>query len=706
MTVKFWRDDAVFFVELANPPVNAINLAVRVGLRDAMLAVQAETGLDRVVLMGSEKIFAAGGDAREFDAPPVAPHLPDVLAMIEASEIPWIAAINGAALGGGLELALACRYRIASPQARLGLPEVLLGVVPGAGGTQRLARLIGYTAALEMITNGKPITANAGLETGLIDQLDAAPKQAALTVTRADLDAAMPVGQRPAPKGDDAVLATISAGLARRAAGQIAPIKAAELVTLTTTTSFADGMAAERDCFLALRHSEQASALRHLFFAERGAKAPAKLAEPSRQIIDQTIEQAVVIGGGTMGAGIAHALLSAGINTVTIETSDEAAAAAAERAKTLIDAGIKRGLISPSRADEIRSRHSISTDYASAANATIAIEAVFEDMTVKQTVFHKLQEVMPATAILASNTSYLDINAIAAVLDDPSRLIGLHFFVPAHIMKLLEIVQGEATSPAALASGFRLAKQLGKIPVVARVCDGFIGNRILARYREAADLLLLHGATPLQIDTAMTGFGYAMGPYAAQDMSGLDIAYANRRRQDASRDPNILYVNIADQMVDAGRLGRKTGLGWYSYADAGQPKPDPVVEALILAESDRAGITRRSFTDTDITSRLVLAMINEAACILQDSIAEKASDIDLVSVLGYGFPRWRGGLMHYADQLGMANILAGLQILGDESQHIWRPSQLIIDAVANGYDFASSRDQTGNQKISARNPDL
>jgi len=688
MTVKFWRDDRddkVFFVELANPPVNAINLAVRRGLHDAMLAIQATTGLERVLLMGSETIFAAGGDAREFDASPIAPHLPDVLAMIEASDIPWIAVINGAALGGGLELALACRYRIASPKAQLGLPEVLLGIVPGAGGTQRLPRLIGFAAALEMITSGKPISAKAGLAAGLLNLVDANPMQVALAVASTHLAAATPVGQLPNPRIDEAALAKSNAGLARRAKGQIAPVKATELVTLTSHTNFTDGIAAERDCFLTLRQSEQAKALRHVFFAERGAKAPAALTNHMPKIIDQ----AVVVGGGTMGAGIAHALVRAGITTVTIETNDATAKQAAARAESLIEAGVKRGLITAQKADEMRSRYSISTDYTSAANAQIAIEAVVEDIAVKITVFQKLQEVMPANAILASNTSYLDIDAIAASLDDPSRLVGLHFFVPAHIMKLLEIIRGDASAPTALASGFRLAKQLGKIPVVAGLCDGFIGNRILARYREAADLLLLHGATSAQIDEAMTGFGYAMGPYEAQDMSGLDIAFANRRRQDASRDPNRTYVHIADKMVEAGRLGRKTGLGWYSYANDGKAATDSLVDALIVAEAGHAGITRRHFSNDEIVKRLLLAMINEGANILQEAVAQNASDIDLVSILGYGFPRWRGGLMHYADQLGMVAILAGLKDFSAEDQHIWQPSQLILDAVKTGSDFAS-----------------
>jgi 3-hydroxyacyl-CoA dehydrogenase len=608
--------------------------------------------------------------------------------MIEASNIPWIAVINGAALGGGLELALACRYRIASPAAQLGLPEVLLGIVPGAGGTQRLPRLIGFAAGLEMITSGKAISAKAGLEAGLLNLIEADPMQAALAITPADLAATRPVGQLPSPKLDEAALAKSNAGLAHRAKGQIASVKATELVSLTSRTNFADGMAAERDCFLALRQSEQAKALRHIFFAERGAKAPAALANHMPKIIDQ----AVVVGGGTMGVGIAHALVRAGITTVTIETNEAAAKQAAARAESLIEAGVKRGMIPGQKVDAMRSRYSVSTDYASAANAQIAIEAVFEDIAVKIAVFQKLQEVMPANAILASNTSYLDINVIATALDDPSRLIGLHFFVPAHIMKLLEIVKGNASAPTALASGFRLAKQLGKVPVEAGVCDGFIGNRILTRYREAADLLLLHGATPAQIDKAMTGFGYAMGPYEAQDMSGLDIAFANRRRQDASRDPNRTYVRIADKMVEAGRLGRKAGLGWYSYANDGKAATDPLVDALIIAEADHASIPRQHFTDDAIIKRLLLAMINEGANILQETIAQNASDIDLVSVLGYGFPRWRGGLMHYADQLGMAQILTGLENISAEDQHIWQPSQLILDAAKKGQDFVSFRD--------------
>ncbi|MEK9718752.1 MAG: 3-hydroxyacyl-CoA dehydrogenase NAD-binding domain-containing protein, partial [Candidatus Puniceispirillum sp.] len=656
MTVSYQREDDIFFVELAHPPVNAINLALRDGLFAAITAIQHDKDVRLVILSGGPKIFAAGGDAREFDAPPVAPHLPDVLAMIEKSPVPWVAAITGAALGGGLELALACRYRIASKSAILGLPEVTLGVVPGAGGTQRLPRLIGFAPALEMITSGKSVSSAAALASGLIDAVDDDPVGCARHLPIDRILAAPPVNKLPQPAIDSSAFAAAENTIARRMRGQIAPVEALNLVKQASETDFVAGMAAERATFLRLRQSPQAAALRHVFFAERGARAPAPLAK----ITPPPISRAVVVGGGTMGAGIAYALLGAGIHTVTLERDAASAATAATNVNRLIDDGIKRGVLSPDKADTIRAHHQISTDFAAASDAQIAIEAAFEDMQVKISVFQALDRVMPADAVLATNTSYLDIDQIAAELKIPSRLIGLHFFVPAHVMKLLEIVHGESSSDSALATGFALAKRLRKIPVLSGVCDGFIGNRILSRYREAADTLLLEGALVPQIDAAMTDFGYAMGPYQTQDMSGLEIAFANRRRQDATRDPMRRYIAIADRMVIAGRHGRKTGAGWYRYDETGIPQHDPAVDAIIIEESVKVGIKRRSFSSQEISQRLLLAMINEAAAILDEGIAQKASDIDLVTILGYGFPRWRGGLMHYADTLGSDVVLKSL----------------------------------------------
>ena len=674
MTVTYRREDDIFFVELANPPVNAINLAVRDGLFAAVTAIQHEKDVRLVVVSGGPKIFAAGGDAREFDAPPVAPHLPDVLAMIEKSPVPWIAAITGAALGGGLELALACRYRIASKSATLGLPEVTLGVVPGAGGTQRLPRLIGFAPALEMITTGKAVSATAALALGLIDAVDDDPITCAQHLSLDEILAIPAINQMPQPAIDSTAITAAENTIARRMRGQAAPIEALNLVKQASEADFLSGMAAERAAFLRLRKSPQAAALRHVFFAERGARVPAPLAE----IVAAPVSRAAVVGGGTMGAGITYALLSAGINTITIERDDAGASAAAANVGRLIDDGVKRGILDTRAAEDINNRHLISTDFASAKDAQIAIEAAYEDMQVKTTIFEKLDKVMPADAILATNTSYLDINQIAKASKCPERLIGLHFFVPAHVMKLLEIVKGEASSDTALAAGFELAKQLKKIPVLAGVCDGFIGNRILTRYREAADTLLLDGAEVHEIDNAMTNFGYAMGLYTTQDLSGLEHAYANRRRQDASRDPARRYISIADKMVEAGRLGRKTSKGWYCYDNAGKAQPDPEVSALIAADSLAAGINRYQFTVEEIQHRLLLAMINEAADILDEGIAQSEKDIDLVSTHGYGFPRWRGGLMYYAEQLGYKTILSDLKKLCEEDKVVWRPSNYIF----------------------------
>ncbi|MDH5797921.1 MAG: 3-hydroxyacyl-CoA dehydrogenase, partial [Paracoccaceae bacterium] len=396
-------------------------------------------------------------------------------------------------------------------------------------------------------------------------------------------------------------------------------------------------------------------------------------------------------GGGTMGAGIAYALLNAGMTVELIETDEAGAARARENVEKIIRASVQRGLITQDGMQTLRARLGVGCDFGVAAGADLAIEAAFESMAVKQEVFLALQRVMRPDAVLATNTSYLNVDEIAAVLEDPSRLIGLHFFAPAHIMKLLEIVRGKCSSDPALATGFALAKHLRKIPVLAGVCDGFIGNRILFRYREAADALLIDGATPWQIDEAMVEFGYAMGPYEVQDLSGLDIGFANRRRLDATRDPGRRYIKVQDRMVEAGRLGRKAGIGWYRYPEQGKKQRDGFVEDLILREAREEGITRRAFTAQEITRRLLLAMINEAAEILHEGIAQSAADIDLVTVHGYGFPRWRGGLMRYADELGAENIRDQLNELCTEDASLWRPGKLVLFCAEKGMKFADWR---------------
>lgn len=665
MIVTLRKDGHIGYVEMDNPPVNAIGQATRTGLLRAVAWAEAEF-LDRVILTGAGRAFAAGADAREFDLPPLEPHLPDVLDAIDASFVPWIAVIDGVALGGGAEVAMACRMRIATPGALIGLPEVTLGVIPGAGGTQRAPRLVGLACAMEMVTSGKPLKAAAALEAGLVDLVEADALNEAFMVNSEELLCRVPTWERTMPAADPEASAATRATLARRSPGQIAPLRALEVVEAGCELPFHEACALERETFLALRDSPQARALRHMFFAERAAKLPADITAAP-----QPIDQIAVVGGGTMGAGIAYGLLNAGLSVTLIETDTDGVARAEANVEKIIAASLKRGLIDEVKAAAHRGRLTLTTDYADASDAKLAIEAAFESLTVKHQVFAALEAHLAETAILATNTSYLDVNDIAAPLRDPSRVIGLHFFAPAHIMKLLEIVRGAATSDAALATGFAVAKRLRKVPVIAGVCDGFIGNRILARYREAADTVFLEGAAPWEVDEAMVAFGYAMGPYEAQDLSGLDIAHANRRRQDATRDPNRRYVLIADRMVELGKLGRKTGAGWYRYPGGGGKVEDPIVADLGIEEAHLAGVTQREWTPAEIEERLVLAMINEAADILHEGIAASARDIDLVTVLGYGFPRWRGGLMHYADTLGAAQIVARLEAFAGEDPIVW-----------------------------------
>lgn len=685
MAVTRRRDGLYGYVELDNPPVNAIGRVMRQELLDAVEWAEAEK-LERVILAGKGSTFAAGGDTSEFDRPPEPPHLPDVLNRIEASPVHWIAAITGAALGGGAEIALACRYRIARPDVAIGFPEVNLGVVPGAGGTQRLPRLIGMEKALELIPTGRSVSGEEALAIGLVDALDQDPVEHASTVSSEGLGRAAPVGELNTGNAPPEAFETARSAAARKRRGQKAPLKAIELLDLAGTASLEDGMKVERDAFITLRTSDQAKALRHIVFAERGARAPAWI-----EAAPDEIAEVAVVGGGTMGAAITYALLNAGIGVTLLESDEAGVERAEQNVERIVEASQKRGLIDADGAEARRARLSLTDDYGRAATSDLAIEAAFESMEVKEDIFGKLQAAMRPGTVLATNTSYLDVDEIAAGIDDPARVMGLHFFAPAHIMKLLEIVRAERTSEQALATGFALARRLRKIPVLAGVCDGFIGNRILARYREAADMLLMDGATPWAVDEAMVAFGYAMGPYETQDLSGLDIAHANRRRQDATRDPERRYIPIADRMVREGRLGRKAGVGWYRYPGGGGKVIDPAVEDLIREEARVAQVERRRFDAGEIQHRLVLAAINEAAQILEEGIAEKAADIDLVTVHGYGFPRWRGGLMFHADSLGPAAVLAALNELASEDPLVWKVSPMIEDCAMRGIPFAEWR---------------
>ena len=663
-------------------PVNAINHDIRRGILDALEELAGNTSLDRIVLAGAGKIFAAGADAGEFNHPPTEPNLPQVVAAIEASPLPVVAAICGACLGGGLELALACRWRIADQTAQLGLPEVILGVVPGAGGTQRLPRLVGMETALSMIPQGRSLKAVAAADAGLVDALDDDPVTAACV---ADLAAALvrpPVSTMPPPVAAPEAVVAARKTTAKKMRGQRAPAEAIALVELTATTDFEVGLAQERACFLELRTSIECAALRHVFFAERAARPPASVRAADPQPLDRT----VVVGGGTMGAGIAYALMQAGSAVTLVERDDEVATAARGRVSGLLDAAVSRGLTSADKAAAQLASMRFQAGYDGLQDAGLAIEAAFEDMAVKKAVLNALDSAMP-DAVLATNTSYLDIDDMAGWLADPSRLVGLHFFSPAHIMKLLEIVRGKVSSDAALATGFALAKRLGKLPVMVGVCDGFVGNRMLQRVREAAEHLLLDGAEFTQIDRVMTNFGYAMGLYMTQDLSGLDIAWANRKRQADTRDPDRRYSRVQDDMCAAGRFGRKSGAGWYIYEDGAKPVPNPAVAALVEAEADRHGIIRQPMDDDAVLNTLLLALINEAAGLLGEGIAGRAADVDLVLVHGYGFPRFRGGPLFHADQIGIAAIHEQLKELEARDPVVWKVAPLIEKLAADGQGF-------------------
>lgn len=631
---------------IENGPLNVIDRSVREGLQAAVLEARSlidEGRIDRLVITGAGKTFVAGADVKEFDCDPVEPHLPDVLKIL--AELPAVAAINGTALGGGLEIALACRLRIATPRAVMGLPETRLGIVPGAGGTQRLPRLVGVAKAARLIAEGKTVTGSQAVEIGLVDSLAEEVVVAALALEATAFERPS-TDLRPAPAPAEAEIAELRQDAERRLRGQDAPLEALSLVAASSTTPLDEALAAERATFLRLRQGEKARALRHIFFAERAALSPKQkfAAEPKE------LQRALVVGGGTMGVSIAFALSCAGLHVTLLENDLSAQVRAEGRISDLFGGAVARGKLSPSEAEQRRtSGFSFIAGYAPLPSVDIAIEAVFEDLEVKRRIFRRLARDLPPGTILATNTSYLDPNQIAEGITRPERFLGLHFFAPAHVMKLVEIIRADKTSEATLATAFALTRRLDKIAVQSGVCDGFIGNRILRRSRQTANRLLLEGARPVDVDSALRDFGLAMGVFEAQDLSGLDIAYANRRPASGG------LPMVADLLVERlGRLGRKTGAGWYDYVE-GKPVTSGAVSTLIAEAAAEAGIVvEETHSARTIQRRLMIAQIGEAFDILDEGIAREAADIDLVMVHGYGFPRWRGGLMCLAKEWGLA----------------------------------------------------
>ncbi|MBY6121501.1 enoyl-CoA hydratase/isomerase family protein [Mameliella alba] len=663
--VAFAMQDGIAVLTIDNPPVNAGSLGVRRGVV-AGIAAAHKAGARGAVLIGAGRTFISGSDLREFGRPLEQPELPDMIACIEAAPFPVVAALHGVALGGGLELALGCDWRIAAPGTKAGLPEVSLGFIPGAGGTQRLPRLVGQSRAIDLICRASRIPAEEAQEIGLIDAIaEGDLLQAAFAFLAEGRGKRLAKNLTPPEETPEAIDAVATKMLAR---GGKRPNVAEAIRLVRASGGDADAaLAEERAVFHRLRLSEDAFALRHLFFAERKAASVDGL--DMAQARDVT--RVGVVGGGTMGQGIARAFLAADLPVVLVERDQGALSSALERTREGIDRQVASGRLSQEVAEGRKAALAGTVDHAGLAGCDLVIEAVFEDMAVKTALLASLEQHLPDSAILATNTSYLDIDEMAQGLSHPDRVIGLHFFSPADVMKLLEVVRAELTSEAVLATGLKLARRLGKQPVVARVGEGFVGNRIYAAYRRRAELLVLDGAAPEAVDAAAKAFGFAMGPFAVSDMSGLDIAWAMRKRQAATRDPKARYVTIPDRLCEAGRLGRKTGKGWYDHS-GGKPVPDPEVAALIAAARADAGVSPRSYDAETIQRQLLAAIVNETACLLDEGIAQRASDIDVVLTNGYGFPRWRGGPLYWAARQDRAALAADLADLAQAMGHGFR----------------------------------
>ena len=678
-------------IRIANPPVNALSHAVRAGIADALAKAAADASA-AVLLLCTGRTFIAGADITEFGKPMQDPSLPEVITLLESHPQPVVAALHGTALGGGLEVAMAAHYRCAVPSAKLGLPEVKLGLLPGAGGTQRLPRLVGVRKALDMITGGAPISATQAQADGLVDELLGDDLESdALAYTRGLVAA----GARPRPTGQLQVneapppefYADYRAGIARRTRGLIAPGFIIELVELACNSDIATGQAKERERFLECRNSPQSGALRHVFFAER---ATGKLPDIPPDTPVRDVSSVAVIGAGTMGGGIAMCFANAGIPVTIVEMQQENLERGLGVVRRNYETSVKRGRFSQAQADGFLANLSGTLDYADIADADVVIEAVFESMEVKKIVFGQLDATCKPGAILATNTSYLDVDEIAAVTNRPQDVVGAHFFSPANVMKLLEVVRAEKTAPDVVQTFMKLARKIGKIPVAVGVCHGFVGNRMLKGYGRQAQLLLLEGATPQQIDSAMEKWGLAMGPLAVGDLAGLDIGYRSRR--DQGIEPRaVKEFALADTLVEMERLGQKSGAGYYSYdPDTRKRENDDTVQQLIESVAEQFGVTRREIGEQEILDRLLLALVNEGANILEEGIAARPSDIDIVYLNGYGFPAWRGGPMYYADTLGLAEVVSRMEALKEATgDDCWEPAALLQKLLAEGSTLGS-----------------
>jgi len=694
--IAFRIERTTAVITFANPPVNGLSHAVRAGIATALERAQADGAVRAIVLTGAGGLWSGGADIREFGTPAslAAPTLAQLIAQVEASPKPVIAAIAGVCLGGGLELALSAHYRVAAGDDRLGLPEVKLGLIPGAGGTQRLPRLVGAERALDMIVGGEPVAGSTLGNTRLLDGVVAGdPVAAAIDFAEsAAITDHPPPRVRDLPFEDPRLAALCEATRTRLLSDRPplpAPRRAVDAIE-AAALPFDQGLAIERQAFVELMASPESRGLRHAFFAERAA-AKVDGVTPATPV--RPLAAAAVIGAGTMGAGIAVALLDAGLPVWLLETDQTALDRGLARIAGVYDGQVKKGKLAAEERDRRLARLRPTLSFESLSQADVVIEAVFESMEIKCDVFLALDRVMKPGAVLATNTSTLDVDAIAAMTRRPSDVLGLHFFSPANVMRLLEVVRGRATAPDVLATALSLGKTLRKVTVVAGVCDGFIGNRMLEGYTKQAWYLVEEGATPEQVDRAIETFGFAMGPFRVGDLVGHDVSLAIRKHRRATR-PSYISSTLPDKLCAMGRLGQKTGGGWYDYPDGPRrPIPSPAANQLIVEHRTELGVVPRPVSEAEIVDRLVYALVNEGGRILEEGIAARASDIDVVYLTGYGFPRSRGGPMFYADEVGLRRVLDRVREFAG-NQHgdpaFWTPAPLLEGLAAEGRRFESS----------------
>ena len=687
--VETHKQGDVAVIRMDNPPVNALGHALRVGLEKAFAEANADAGVKAIVLTGTGKFFSAGADITEFKGEMKEPFLPALIDTIEKSAKPVVAAVNGTALGGGLELALGCHYRVSTKDVRqLGLPEIKLGIIPGAGGTQRLPRAIGVEQALQLITTGTFIDATKGAAAGLIDKL-ADGDVVAAAVAFAKEQAGKPprrIGETKIDKVPAGLFEKARGSLARHPSGPIAPKAAIDAVEAATTMPLAEGNAKERALFREAAASPYARALQYAFFAERQAANLPGIG-PDTKLRD--IKTVGILGAGTMGTGIGLAFLNAGFPLTIVETTQEALDKGVARVKDTLEANVKRGRATEAQAQERMARLTPSLKLEDLGASDLIIEAVFENMALKKEIFAKLDKIAKPGAIIASNTSTLDVDEIAAVTKRPQDVVGLHFFSPANIMRLLEIVRAEKTAPDVMATSMAVAKKIGKVGVQAGVCDGFVGNRMLASYGGEVQAMTLEGAMPHEIDGALETWGMAMGPLAVSDLAGLDVGYRIRKERKLTGEA-AQFARVADKIVEMGRLGQKSGAGYYKYDANRKRQNDPEIEALIRAEGEALQIKQRSIPGDEIVERSLLRLANEGAKILDEGIALRASDIDTMYLNGYGFPAWRGGPMWQVDNvIGMKKAAERIKAYEAKYGARWKIAPLIEKLAAENGTFAA-----------------